>query len=231
MVHILKTEFNSNPNIGFYGLATDTFCLLGKSIPNKHVRKIEEVLRVPVFKTTIYNTSLIGIFAAANSSILFLPSIIRKIELEDIRKNLDSLNVKIVLLDSKETALGNNILLNDKFAVVSSTFPDKNINIIKNKGLLVYKKNLANNTVPGSSGVLTNKGAIFHLNLSNLEIKELENLLGFEIGIGSVNMGSPWVRSGIIANSYGFVIGKLSSGFEIARVDESLKFIKSYENI
>lgn len=226
MVHILKTEFNNNPNVGFYGIATDTFCLLGKSVPNKYFKKIEEVLDVPVFKVTIYNTSLIGIFAIANSKTLVLPSVINDRELKEIKKCLDPLGIKIIILNSKETALGNNIIINDKFGIVSTEMPKSVLNTLEEAGLKVSQMNLAKNTVPGSSGVLTNKGAIFHSDLSDKEIQKIEKLLGFEIGIGSVNMGTPWVRSGIIANSNGFVVGKLSSGFEIARIDESLGFIE-----
>ena len=57
-------------------------------------------------------------------------------------------------------------------------------------------------------------------------IKKLEKMLGFEIGLGTINLGNPFVSSGIIANSFGFAVGEASSGFEISRVDESLGFLK-----
>ncbi|UCD04027.1 MAG: translation initiation factor IF-6 [Candidatus Woesearchaeota archaeon] len=227
MVHVIKLEFNSNPNVGFYGVATDKFCLLGKSVPKKHIKKIEEALKVPVVQANVYGTSLIGIFAVGNSKNLLLPKVIFKRELEEIKKKLKPLKINIDVLDSKETALSNNILVNDKVGIISPVFPKDEIKKIEEcLKVKVIQTQLAHSTVPGSAGILTNKGAIFHMDLSDEEIKKVEKLLGFEIGIGSVNMGNPWVRSGVIANSKGFLVGNLSSGYEIARIDESLGFIK-----
>jgi translation initiation factor 6 len=85
--------------------------------------------------------------------------------------------------------------------------------------------NLANMSVPGSVSKITNKGAIFSPNLSDDDIKKVESLLKIEIGLGTVNLGNPFLSAGLIANSFGFAIGQQSSGFEISRVDESLGFI------
>lgn len=227
MVHALKLEFNSNPNLGFYGIATDAFCMLGLSVPDKHIKLIEEALKVPVIKANVYGTSLLGIFSVANSKNILLPKVIFKRELEDIRKNLEPLGININVLDSKETAFNNNILVNDKVGIVSPVFTKEEVDKIEEfLGVRTIQIKLANSTVPGSAGVLTNKGGIFHMDLSDEEIKKVEKLVGFEIGIGSVNMGNPWISSGVIANSKGFLVGNFSSGYEIARIDESLGFIK-----
>jgi translation initiation factor 6 len=53
----------------------------------------------------------------------------------------------------------------------------------------------------------------------------VEEYLGFEIGLGTLNMGSPIVGSAVVANSNGFIVGGLSSGHEIGRVEESLGFL------
>lgn len=227
MVHVIKLDFNNNPNIGFYGIATDKFCLLGKSVPQKYIKKIEEALSVPVVKVNVYGTSLLGIFLVGNSKSLLVPSVARKREVEEIKKKLSSYDVEVQVLDSKENALSNNILVNDEVGVISKTFSKEEAEKIKEwLDVEIIKADLANSKVPGSAGVLTNKGGVFHLDIEEKQIKRLENLVGFKIGIGSVNMGNPWVRSGVIANSNGFLIGDLSSGYEIARIDESLGFIE-----
>jgi len=80
--------------------------------------------------------------------------------------------------------------------------------------------------VPGSVGKINNQGGIFSPNLTEDDIKAVEKLLGFEIGLGTINLGNPFISSGVMANSFGFAVGTASSGFEITRVDESLGFLR-----
>ena len=70
IMHILKTNFNGNPNVGLFGFATDEYCLLGKEIKKYVAKEIEKVLKVPVHQITLAGTSLIGAFAVGNSKIL-----------------------------------------------------------------------------------------------------------------------------------------------------------------
>jgi len=226
MVHVAKLNFNGDPNVGLRALATDKFCLIGRDVPEKYDAKLEEVLGVPLIRTNLYNTPLVGIFAVANSTHLFVPDIIFKSELENLKVKLKKHNIKIITLKTDHTALSNSIVLNDKICFTSTLIETQVIEAIKNTGLEVFQTDLAETKVPGSLGILTNKGAIFAPNLSDPEIKLIEKALGFEIGLGTVNMGNPFLSSGIIANSNGFIIGSLSSGPEIARIDEALGFLK-----
>ena len=52
------------------------------------------------------------------------------------------------------------------------------------------------------------------------------NNLDTKCDSGSVNMGNPYVKAGIITNSNGFLIGNQSSGFEQSFVDEALGFLE-----
>ena len=125
-----------------------------------------------------------------------------------------------------KTALGNNILCNDKIGILSQEFSEKESKDIQN-ALDVKTKTmkLAEGDVPGSYGILTNKGGIFGSIVQNAEIKVAEKLTGFEIGVGTVSTGSSIMGSGIIANSNGFLVSSNSTGFEMGRIDESLGFI------
>jgi translation initiation factor 6 len=141
---------------------------------------------------------------------------------------MEKINIKVITIKTEHTAFGNNISMNDKVAIVSDAYSKKSFETLKEAlhGLKVEQHSLAKTTVPGSIGKITNIGAIFSTNLSETEINSVEKLLGFEIGIGTVNLGNPFVASGIIANSFGFAIGSMSSGFEMGRVDESLRLLK-----
>ncbi len=226
MAHALKLAFNGDPNIGMYGVATDKFVLLGKSVPQKYVKEIEEALEVPVIQINVYGTSLVGIFIVATSRTVLVPDLIFEAELKEIVHKLKPLGVEVKTIKTQHTALCNNILVNDKVGIISTEYDKTTTKKISEAlGIKAIQLDLMGSNVPGSIGVLTNKGAIFGSNLSDDEIKKIEKLTGFEIGLGSINMGSPLMHSGVMANSNGFLIGSLSSGYEISRVDESLRLI------
>ena len=91
-------------------------------------------------------------------------------------------------------------------------------------GVKIIQTDLAGTNLPGSCGILTSKGAIINPLASDAEVKKIEKELGYEIGLGTSNLGNNFVSSGLIANSNGFIVGTLTSGHEIMRIDESLRF-------
>jgi len=226
MVHVAKLNFNGDPNVGLYCVASDKVCLVGKSVPAKYVKKLKEVFKVPVIQANIYGTSLVGIFASVAKNVILLPDVIFERELDEIRAASTKLGLKVKTLKTDKTALANNILCNDNLGIVSTQFSKDEVTQIEAAlGIKTIQLNLAEMDTPGSAGVLTSRGAVFSPNLSDEEIAKVEKLLGFEIGLGSINMGSPIVHSGVVANSNGFIVGALSSGYEIGRVEESLGFL------
>jgi len=226
MVHVDTLDFNGDSNLGLYGLATDKYVLLGQTVPDKHLKHLEKLFGVPVIRTRIYGTELIGVFAVGTSDSLLISDLIFPKELKILEKEMRKIGIKIHLLKTEKTALGNTICTNDKISFVSPEYTKKEVGEIqKALGTKIIQTKLAGNELAGSNGVLTNKGGIFNPNLTDADIKKVEKTVGFEIGLGTVNMGSPMLSSGVIANSNGFIAGKLSSGFEVGRIDESLGFI------
>jgi len=226
--HIALLNFHGDPNLGLHGVATDKFCLIGNCVREHDIKKISEVLQVPVFIVNLYGTDLVGLFAVANSSAVLLPEIIYPSELKHLRAELSKLGVKVFTLKTEHTAFGNNILLNDKAGILSTVYDKKTVAQIKKffPEVKFEQVDIAGLSIPGSAGKVTNNGGIFNPNLSDADIAQVEKLFGFEIGLGTVNFGNPFVSSGFIANSFGLLAGANSSGYETARVDESLGFLK-----
>jgi len=218
----IKFDVNGDPNIGLYGIATDKFCLLGTTVPKKYLKKIEDTLKVPVYQAKLYGTDLVGIFAVGNSKCVLIPDIIFESEMEALKK----LPIKFVTFKTEKTALNNTILCNDEIAFVSKEYTKEEVKQIKDAlGVKVVQIDIAETSLPGSCGVLTNKGAIFNPLASDDEVKKIEKELGKEVGLGTSNLGNNFVSTGLMANSKGFIIGKLTSGHEIMRIDESLRLI------
>jgi len=225
MVHVDKVNFKGDPNIGLYCVATDKYAILGEELSKTKLKILNEVLDVPIITSKIYGTPFMGIFCVANSNTVLVPDIIFDDEFENLKKKLKGI-AEIKKIKTLKTALGNNILCNDKIAILSQEFSEKESKDIQ-KALSVKTKSmkLAEGDVPGSYGILTNKGGIFGSIVQNSEIKTSEKLIGFELGVGTVSTGSSIMGSGIIANSNGFLVSSNSTGFEMGRIDESLGFI------
>ena len=43
--------------------------------------------------------------------------------------------------------------------------------------------------------------------------------------VGTVNLGSPLVGSGLLANSYGYLAGDETTGPELGRIEDALDFL------
>ena len=75
----------------------------------------------------------------------------------------------------------------------------------------------------GMIGCITNKGGLYHPDISSSEKEKMEEVFQIELMEGTVNFGLPLVGAGIVANSNGAVCGRQSTGVELGRMEEALK--------
>jgi len=222
MTHVKRLNINGNPNIGLYGYCNDEYCLLGKEVDKNIAEEIEKVLKVPVHRITISGTSLIGVLVNGNSTKLLLPEITRDDEL----KALDKLGINYEVIKTNLTAFGNNILCNDKGALVNPDFSavvKKQIRQALN--VTLHPGTVADVEVVGSCVVFNSGNAVIHAGATDEDISEVEGLLGVECTKTTANFGSPYLKSAILANSNGFIVGDASTGVEMANIDEGLGFL------
>lgn len=220
-MHVLKTRFHNNPNIGLYGFATDSYCLLPKNLSKHLVEDIKEVLNVPVYQVTIYNTNLIGVFCTGNEDYLFVPDFLSEYELRELEKIKEA---RIIELHTRFTALGNNIVIKDKECLVN---PNIELNVrekLKELGFKVSLLEIAENPTVGTCTALNHKGCLLHRDATNT--RKISAFLKLPTNIGTVNFGSPYVRSGLIVNCNGYVVGAETTGPETQRIDETLGFLQ-----
>ncbi len=60
-----------------------------------------------------------------------------------------------------------------------------------------------------------NFGGIIHPETEEEDIKKISNILGVNIEPATINGGTPFVSSGILANNNAVVVGNLTNGPEI----------------
>ncbi|NOQ55683.1 MAG: translation initiation factor IF-6 [Nanohaloarchaea archaeon] len=224
-MRVLKTTLNGDPNVGLYGMATDRFAIISDQKADRD--EISEALGVPVIVTRLARTDLTGIFIAANSNGVLLPDIIEKKELETITDGIKKISkdIKVKVIATTNTALGNLIICNDRAAVISTLLEDQKDLIAETLKVPVTVSDLMDLSIIGSICISTNRGFLMNMHAEKEDFELVEKNIKVEGDIGTVNFGGPFIRSGLIANSNGYLVGNQTTGPEISRIDEALRFI------
>lgn len=226
-MHVIKSHINGNPNIGLYGFATDKFCLVGNEVPEKLVKQIKEILQVPVFELNIAGTSLLGAFLAGNEDHLLLPKILFDSELNKIKEIAKEIGFEYHIIDTDMTALGNNIVCTKKGCLVNPELEENaKEQIEKALGMPIKEGKIANIPTVGSLVVCNSKGCAIHRDAEDFETEFVTDTLGINAETASVNMGNPFLKSGLLVNSNGFIAGETSGGPEITYLDEIFGFLE-----
>ncbi|MFH1285346.1 MAG: translation initiation factor IF-6 [Candidatus Micrarchaeota archaeon] len=220
---VRKISEYGNSFIGLYGATNDKVTLVSRGASEALVNACSAVLGTDVVKFGIGASGLIGIFAAMNSNGIVLPGLVSARELGE----LDKLGVKYAVIRGRLTALGNNVVANSNGALVNPRMSRQSIEKIGAcLGVDVYQSAVAGHETVGAVCVATDKGFLVHNDASEEDVSFLEKVFGVQGNIGTINMGVPFVKLGMIANSKGYLIGEATSGFEAARVDEALGFLE-----
>ena len=89
----------------------------------------------------------------------------------------------------------------------------------------LHKGTIAGLKTVGMAAVATNKGVLCHPLVTEEEKRMLSSVFQVPVMIGTVNHGVPLIGSGLIANGKGFVVGSLTTGIEMGRIEEALGFL------
>ena len=54
----------------------------------------------------------------------------------------------------------------------------------------------------------------------------IKKVFKVDVMIGTVNHGVPMIGSGLVANVNGAIVGSLTTGIEMGRIEEALKFLE-----
>ncbi|MFH1447557.1 MAG: translation initiation factor IF-6 [Candidatus Micrarchaeota archaeon] len=219
-MHCGSSTYHGNTFLGAFGCSTDRVTFIGNA-PQKLMDSCREILKTDIVHITINSSDLVGIFMSANSNGAIFPEFVSEEEVKLAKEA--GLNTHI--LRGRMSAIGNNIIANDRVALVNPDIEKGELGKISDcLGVEAFQRSIAGYKTVGSTCVLTNKGFIIHNNAAE-ELKEIEEMIGLEGGIGTANMGVPFVGICMFANSNGYIAGKETGGFELHRIDEALGFI------
>ncbi len=216
---LVQKNLFGNPYIGCFCLATEDFALVPLETPEDFIKEVERALKVSVIKCKIADSNLIGIFAAANSYAIFLPRIC---EDEEEKKLKEELDVEIKRFNVKYTAIGNLLLLNDNGIVASPLIAKHTKKFAELLNLKFSSTTIANNSLVGSSGMATKRGAVVNIDITEDERKIVEDTLDVKAMPCTANHGKPFIGACMIANSKGAIIGELTTSIEISKIYQAL---------
>ena len=216
-MHVSQVSVLGEDFVGLLGIATDAYALLSPGF------KQSDILDVATLKTKVYGTNLVGLFCAGNGNGLLVPYFISDIELKGLREFTNELGVQVDRVEGRYTALGNLVAANDRGAFVSDTILDVKT-IADTLDVEVTSGDIGGASEVGAYLSVTNKGFLAHPQAED-KLGELADLFKVDGLTGTVNRGIPYVKSGLIANSNGYVTGGQTTGIELQRIDDALGFM------
>lgn len=215
---VIRSNAHGDPSVGLYGFATEKLAIFGH-LQGKLENELKTALHVDIVNTTIAGTNLAGIFSAGNSNGIIVPEIAYKNEVKNIEKRTD-----VLVLKSKYTALGNLILVNDGGCLISEKLEKHKKSLEDLFKVEVETSKIAGLDLVGSLAVCNNRGCVVSKDIKKGEKEILERVLKVKAEAATVNFGSSFLKSAIIANSGSLIVGDQTSGPELERISSILCF-------
>ncbi len=217
---IRKASINGSPFVGVYAACNNSIAILPSGFNEDGI--FRDTLKVEVFKTTLGGSPLVGSLMVMNSNGAVVTNFADD---EDVDFLISRMNVLFV--EDKINAVGNDILANDKAALVHVDFDRSTVKLIEDAlDVEVVKGTIGGIKTVGSAAVVTNKGMIVHPNVEDSEIEFLRELFGVPVYITTANYGSIYLGASLIANDFGAVVGERTSNVEVDRIENALDIIE-----
>ena len=214
--------FGGDPHIGVFARVLEDLVILAPQAPEGFRATIEAELEAEVVETTLQDSAIVGALAAGNRRGVVVSGLASRDEVARIEEHRE-----VMVLSDGMNAAGNIILANDVFAAVNPEMP---LGTAEEIGAFlrvpVLRLSFAGYRAVGKVAVATNRGILVHPRANPAEIAALEEAVDLPIGVGTVNLGSGLVGSGLLANSRGYLAGSGTSGFELGRIEEVLGFLE-----
>mgnify|MGYP001626410906 CR=1 FL=1 len=220
---ITKYQILGSDYVGVFATANDKYAIIGNDLPRSVENIIRDILEInDVFKLSIDGSDFVGIFVSSNENGILIPDLINDYELEILKEQIKNNDLNVEVMHTKLNALRNNILANDKIAIINPEFnkeEEKKISDVL--GVETIRLAIGGYNTTGANNIITNKGIVINTLANDNEISKINNYFK-NIVASTANLGSTSIGLSVIANSKGMIIGKRTSGYEISRIAEAL---------
>ncbi|MFY9717754.1 MAG: translation initiation factor IF-6 [Thermoplasmata archaeon] len=217
-----RTLFVGSPYLGVFVRAGDRAVIVPPSTPAPLERELARVLGTDPIRTTICDSEVVGALIASNSNGFVVGDALDPLE----RRALEAVAPVSVVRD-RRNALGNNVLANDRGALVHPEFTDSAIAALSEAlGVPAMRSTVAGLGTVGMAGVATNRGVVLHPKATEREAALAEKVLGVPVHRSSANFGVPVVGACVVANSRGLLVGRPTTPVEIVHLQEGLSLFE-----
>lgn len=211
-------DVDGNPYIGVYCAASERFALLPDAVEAKTSKEIAHTLGVEIISTIIAGSTVVGSLVAMNSNGAIVTNFAERKEISKFPKEL-----RVAKMEEKLNAAGNNILANDRGAVIHPAASNHTARLVQEVlGVEVLRRRIAGIETVGSACIATNKGVVCHPRTSEDELRELSSFFKVPASIATLNYGTPYLGACAVANSKGAYVGARSTPIELGRLEDGL---------
>ena len=219
-MNLLKRNINGNSYVGAFSSSSEDITLISRGVSTKDESIIRETLGTDIFRISVSGSNLVGIYTVLNSNGILFPEMTYTEELKELNHLKDKL--RIGTLKSDMNALGNNILANDKIAIINPNFQRAEAEVIADVlDVEIIRMAVGGYETVGANNILTNNGMVLNNFASDSEIEEAKSLAD-NVSQSTANLGSVFIGLASVANTKGLMVGEDTTGFELARMEEGL---------
>lgn len=220
-----RCQFENSNDVGVFAKLTNAYCLVALGGAENFYSVFESELadHIPVVKTSVAGTRLVGRLCVGNRNGLLVPNTTADQELQHIRNCLPD-EVVVQRIDERLSALGNCIACNDYVALLHPDIDRETEEIVADVlGVEVFRQTVAGNVLVGSYASFTNQGGIMHPKTSIEDLDELSSLLQVPLVAGTVNRGSDVIGAGLVANDWAAFCGMDTTATELSVIESVFK--------
>mmetsp|Transcript_9783 Transcript_9783/g.24384 ORF Transcript_9783/g.24384 Transcript_9783/m.24384 type:complete len:246 (-) Transcript_9783:613-1350(-) len=220
-----RCQFENSNDVGVFCKLTNAYCIvaLGGAENFYSVFEAELADHIPVIKSSVAGTRLVGRVTVGNKNGLLLPSTCSDQELMHIRNSLPD-EVVVQRIDERLSALGNCIACNDYCALIHPDIDRETEEIVADVlGVEVFRQTVASNVLVGSYCSLSNQGGLVHPKTSIEDLDELSSLLQIPLVAGTVNRGSDVIAAGLVVNDWAAFCGLDTTSTELSVIESVFK--------
>eukprot|EP01102_Stenamoeba_stenopodia_P012234 TRINITY_DN3835_c0_g1_i1.p1 TRINITY_DN3835_c0_g1~~TRINITY_DN3835_c0_g1_i1.p1 ORF type:complete len:245 (+),score=51.32 TRINITY_DN3835_c0_g1_i1:306-1040(+) len=221
----VRVLFENSSDIGAFARLTNAYCLVANVGTQESFRAFESELadHIPIVKTSIAGTRIVGRLSVGNRHGLLLPNTTTDQEMQHIRDSLPD-SVVVQRVEERLSALGNVIATNDYVALVHPDLDRETEEIIADVlNVEVFRQTIANNALVGSYCAFSNQGGLVHPKTSIEDQDELSSLLQVPLVAGTVNRGSDVIGAGLSVNDWVAFCGLDTTATEISVIESIFK--------
>ncbi|KAJ4304161.1 Eukaryotic translation initiation factor 6 [Collariella sp. IMI 366227] len=201
----VRAQFENSNEVGVFSTLTNSYALVAVGASENFYSVFEAELQdvIPICRTTIAGTRIIGRLTAGNRKGLLVPTTTTDQELQHLRNSLPD-EVRIQRIEERLSALGNR----ETEEIIADVL-----------GVEVFRQTVADHVLVGSYMALSNQGGLVHPKTSIQDQDELSSLLQVPLVAGSVNRGSNVIGGGMVVNDWMAVTGLDTTAPELSVIE------------